>query len=332
MYMRNSALLLTLILVVSMLSGCYNKTQRYSTLTADSVSVAVDTVSSLSGRHYSRNYNFIVNCDSLVLQSQQPEEKVSELPIDTFSVYRNEHVVVADIRSIPADTVDSVWVQLANDRAVFGWIHESEMLENVVPDDPISQFINFFSDAHILIFLVFLSIMVVAYMTTIVRKRNVPIVHLRDIDSFFPALLCLIVAASATFYASIQAFCPDAWRHFYYHPTLNPFSVQPLLGIFLFSVWSMLIVGLAAADDVFRRLKFADAVLYLGGVGAVCAVDYVLFSLTTLFYVGYALLATYIFFAVKQYFRHDNRPYVCGNCGHRIRQKGKCPYCGTVNE
>ena len=330
--MRNSAFFIALILAALVLGGCYNKSENAVVQPADSVSAVSDTLSPLPGRHYSRNYNFIVDCDSLILQAQQPEEKVSELPIDTFAIYRNEHVVVADMRTIPADTVDSVWVQLANDKAVFGWIHEGEMIENVVPDDPISQFINLFSDTHIIIFLVFLTVIVVAYMTVTARKKDVPIVHLRDIDSIFPMLLCLTVAASATFYASIQAFCPDAWRHFYYHPTLNPFSVKPLLGIFLASVWSILIVSLAAVDDVFHRLKFGDAVLYLGGVGAVCAVNYVLFSLTTLFYVGYLLLAAYVFFAVRQYFRHDNRPYTCGNCGHRIRRKGRCPYCGTVNE
>ncbi len=330
--MRNSACVIFTFLMMLIVSGCYNKSESRHTVLDDSTVEVSDTMPLQPVRHYARNYNFIVNCDSLVLQSQQPEEKVSDLPIDTFPVYRNEHVVVADMRTVPADTVDSVWVQLANDRAVFGWIHEGEMIDNVVPDDPISQFISIFSDTHIIIFLVFLAIIAGAYMTTVVRKRNVPIVHLRDIDSFCPLLLCLTVALSATLYASIQVFCPDEWRHFYYHPTLNPFSVKPLLGIFLCTVWSMLIVGLAVVDDVLRRLKFADAVLYLGGVGAVCAVDYVLFSITTLYYIGYLLLALYVYFAVRQYLRHDNRPYVCGNCGKRIREKGKCPYCGTVNE
>lgn len=34
-----------------------------------------------------------------------------------------------------------------------GWIRESEMLAGVSPDDPISQFIDFFSNTHLLVFL-----------------------------------------------------------------------------------------------------------------------------------------------------------------------------------
>ena len=332
MYMRNSVNFIVMAIILLIMSGCYHKADNRNVVLGDSIAEVRDSAMSLPNRNYSRNYNFIVDNDSLVLQSQQPEEKVSELPIDTFSIYNGEHVVVADLRVIPADTVDSVWVQLANDRAVFGWIHESEMIDNVVPDDPISQFINLFSDIHILIFLVLLVVIVSIYMVMTLRKKSVPIVHFRDIDSFFPMLLCLTVALSATIYASIQAFCPEVWRHFYYHPTLNPFSVPLLLGIFLFSVWSILIVSLAVVDDVFHRLKIGDATLYLGGVGAVCAVNYVLFSLTTLYYIGYLLFALYFYFAVRQYLRHDNRPYICGNCGKRIKEKGKCPYCDTVNE
>lgn len=45
-------------------------------------------------------------------------------------------------------------------------------------------------------------------------RKNAKIVHFRDIDSFYPTLLAIIVACSATFYASIQNFVPDVWRHF----------------------------------------------------------------------------------------------------------------------
>jgi hypothetical protein len=110
-----------------------------------------------------------------------------------------------------------------------------------------------------------------------IYRHNAHIVHFNDIDSFYPTLLCLIVASSATLYASIQTFNPELWKHFYFHPTLNPFSVPLALGVFLSSVWAMLIVGLAAVDDVRHQLPFGDAVLYLGGLAAVCAVNYIVF-------------------------------------------------------
>jgi hypothetical protein len=132
-------------------------------------------------------------------------------------------------------------------------------------------------------------------------KQNAKIVHFNDIDSFYPMLLALIVAASATFYASIQMFAPEAWRAFYFRPSLNPFSQPLLLSIFLASVWAMLIVGIAALDDTVHRLRFNDAVLYLCGLAAVCAFNYILFSISTLYYIGYILLIVYIVFAVRLY-------------------------------
>ena len=89
---------------------------------------------------------------TLVLIKQQPEEYVNHLQIDSFSVKKNCLLVVSDIRMIPQDSIDSVWVQLATEENQFGWVHESKMLPKVVPDDPISQFISFFSNVHLLVF------------------------------------------------------------------------------------------------------------------------------------------------------------------------------------
>jgi len=131
-------------------------------------------------------------------------------------------------------------------------------------------------------------------------RRRAYIVHFNDIDSFYPTALCLLVAASATLYASIQMFGAESWRHFYYHPSLNPFALPVHLGIFVASVWALIIVGLATVDDVFHQLPATDAVLYLAGLSAVCAVDYVVFSIFTLYYVGYALFIAYAVFAITR--------------------------------
>jgi hypothetical protein len=72
------------------------------------------------------------------------------------------------------------------------------------------------------------------------------------------------------------------------------------LGIFVASVWALIIVGLATVDDVFHQLPATDAVLYLAGLSAVCAVDYVVFSIFTLYYIGYALFIAYAVFAITR--------------------------------
>lgn len=308
--------------------SCYNS----STPTPDAWSTAdlrqADSVSFFTTHHYSQNYNFLVKADTLRLVCQAPDE----LPFDSVTVVSGNCVVVADIMIMPNDTVDSVWVKIARDQATQGWIREAEMLPSVEPDDPISQFIDMFSDTHLLIFLAFAIVVSAAYLLRRMMKRHAHIVHFHDINSFYPMSLVLLVSVSAVLYATIQLFGNESWRHFYYHPSLNPFDLPFHLGIFITSVWAIIIVGIATVDDIFRKLPFADAFLYLGGLMAVCAADYVVFSISTLYYIGYPLLVVYIVFAVLRYIRHSRTKYNCGNCGREIKRMGKCDYCGAINE
>ena len=291
-----------------------------------------DSLSFRVKHHYSQGFNFIVTSDSLMLLRQQPEEAVNEMTIDSFAVKKGKEVAVADIRILPIDKQDSVWVQIATEDYAFGWIHESRLLKQVDPADPISQFISTFSNVHLLIFLIVFSIMGVGYLARKILKKNAHIVHFNDISSFYPTLLAVIVALSAAFYASIQLFAPETWREFYFHPSLNPFSQPLLLNIFLVLVWAMLIIGLATVDDVRRLLKSGETLLYLSGLGAVCAVNYIVFSVLTLYYIGYPLLIAYIYYAFRVYLRKSSETYYCGNCGVRLHRKGRCPQCGAVNE
>lgn len=316
---------------VCLLAGCYSKPTNEHAALVQLTEEQIDSLSFQSTHHYTNNYNFIVDADSLVLLSQQPEEMMSDLMVDTFAVMKHDHVVVADIRIMPTDSVDSVWIQLAKDQETFGWVHETDMLQKVVPADPISQFINIFSDIHLLIFLIFTILIVSVYVIRKLGREKVPMVHFNDIDTFYPTLLCIVVASAATLYSSLQLFEPEMWQHFYYHPTLNPFSVPHLLSIFLMSVWAIIIIGIAAVDDIRRHLPFAETIVYIGGMGAVCALNYVVFSISTLYYVGYPLLLLYVVFAVRQFLKHSFTPYLCGNCGKQLHRKGRCPHCGKMN-
>lgn len=332
---------LLLLMATLVMGSCYRsqRTDRFQWRpVADSIAAAdtltreqQDSVAFVRKHHYSPGFNFVVRTDSLSLLRQQPEEFVNGLPTDTLAVAHGQHLVVLDIRTLPADSVDSVWVQVASENYDIGWTHEHELLDRVDPDDPISQFISTFSNTHLLIFLVVISLIAVGYLLRKLFRRQAHIVHVNDIDSFYPSLLAVIVAASAALYASIQNFAPEMWREFYFHPTLNPFSQPLLLSIFLCSVWAMLIIGLAAVDDVRHRLPTSDALLYLCGLAAVCAADYIVFSISTLYYVGYLLLVVYVAYALRAYFRHRTT-YTCGQCGHKLRRKGRCPMCGTLNE
>lgn len=313
-------------------SSCYHDKSNIGKAGVEHSTATVDSASFSKKHHYARNYNFIVKSKTLPIIKQQPEERVNNLPTDTIQLRRHDHIVVVDIRLIGNDKIDSVWVQVARDQHTFGWIHESSLLPNVVPDDPISQFISTFSDTHILIFLIVISIISISYLLHKIMKKGSKIVHFNDIDSFYPALLAIIVATSATFYSCMQLFTPDTWRNFYFHPSLNPFSMPPILSVFICSVWAMVIVAIAAVDDIFHKLPFGQASLYLGGLVAICAANYIIFSITTLYYIGFPLLAVYIVSAVYLYLTHNANDYRCGKCGAKLKSKGICPHCGAINE
>ena len=291
--------------ILLMLSSCYhrhNSHQQHAAMVEYS-DRQLDSISFSTTHHYTNKYNFLVFKDSLELMRQQPEEYISGLKVDTFAVKKNHLLVVTDIRMVPQDSIDSVWVQLAAENNDFGWVRESKLLPRVVPDDPISEFIMTFSNVHLLIFLVVIVVIAMAYLVRKVFHSNGKIVHFNDIDSPYPVTLVLLVSISAAFYGWIQSFEPEMWRHFYFHPSLNPFAVPHLLGVFLALVWAVLIVALACVDEVYHRLTFGEGLLYLGGLAGVCALDYIIFSVLSLYYIGYVLLFAYIYFAIKTYRR-----------------------------
>ena len=294
--------------IATLFAGCYGN-HHDGRLPSVPVGVEADSICFYETHHYGQNFNFVVKADSLMLVRQQPVEILSRMHTDTITVYRGDHVAVAEIRVLPADSIDSVWVQIARDQETFGWLHESSLLPSVVPDDPISQFISTFSDVYLLIFLIVISVISVAYLMRTIFKRNARIVHFNDIPTFYPTALALTVAAAAVLYSSIRMFAQDTWQHFYFNPTLNPFIVPPALGIFLVSVWAMLIIGLATVDVVRGILPTGEALLYLCGLAGVCALNYIIFSITTLYYVGYPLFIAYAAFAVYVYVKRFGRLY-----------------------
>ena len=196
---RNTWIICCLLGMLLLLSGCYHRhggKAQHAALIEYS-DRQLDSISFSSTHHYTNKYNFVVSSDSLMLIRQQPEEYVNHLRIDSFAVRKHCLLVVSDIRIIPQDTEDSVWVQLATEENEFGWSHESRLLPRVVPDDPISQFILIFSNTHLLIFMIVIVLISVAYLLRKISHSNAHIVHFNDIDSAYPTALVLMVSLSA---------------------------------------------------------------------------------------------------------------------------------------
>ena len=334
--MRHLHSLLLLLLATFLLTACYyshpNK-QDHWTVTGEG---AVDSVNFYIAHHYWTGYNFQAT-DSLALVAPRSLNDMAEYDhqlFDTVQLKKSDKLVVAQVISVPSDSTDSVWVKVARDQLTQGWIHESELLTRVVPDDPISKFIYYFSGTRSVMVICVLALASLFGLIQYFRHKHYRLVHFHDIPSFYPTLLCLCVSGSAALYGSMQRFVPDTWVEFYYHPTLNPFEPQlPLiLALFIASVWTILIVAVAVVDELRRQPDLGDRLAFLSSLGAVCVVLYLVFTLTTPYYIGYALLVAYWVWAIRRYYRHKPSHLLCGMCRRSIPQKGRCPHCGAWNE
>ena len=61
--------------------------------------------------------------------------------------------------------------------------------------------------------------------------------------------------------------------------------------------------GLTAETHYIASTGIGEAVLYLGGLCGICAIDYIIFSVSTLYFVGYIILVVYFWFAIRAYLR-----------------------------
>ncbi len=302
------------LLLLLLLASCYNRTQEAGL--------------------YEVNDNFVVTSDSLRLQAQQPLHNMPT-PLggmaDSLFILRGERLVIAQIDTIPEDSVDSVWVKVARDQMLMGWAHERELLSRVVPDDPISRFIYLFSLRHLPYFVCLIALALTLLVVRHVRHAHSRVFLLNDIASVYPTLLTVVLGGAAVLYAHIQRFEPDMWVRFYYHPTLNPFSLPMMLGLFVFLFWLILILSMAVADEVLDQLPLAEAVFYLLTLLGVCMCLYTLFSLAAFYWAGVVLYALYALLALWRFFRKFRPRYVCGQCGCKMHSLGKCPHCGAHN-
>lgn len=321
-----------LLLPLWLLAACYypapDKTAGWAVTTRGSV----DSVSFRTTHHYWRNYNFAVSADSLVLLSQRPGADEWSGTADSVSVMRRQPLVVADVAYVTTDSIDSVWVKVARDQLTQGWVRESQLLRSAVPDDPISNFIYKFSGSKMRYAMICIGVAILFFLIQTYRRKRFSIVHFHDIRSFYPTLLCLTVSGSAALYGSVQHFVPSTWAEFYFHPTLNPFELPFILSLFITSVWIMVVVAIAAADDLRHQPDIGNGLAYMAGLVGTCTVLYLFFSLSVQIYVGYPLLLLYWGVALHLHRKNNRVDYLCGNCGKPIPGKGRCPHCQAINE
>ena len=187
--------------------SCYNAPQH---IILDGAEPADSTIAQLS-RPYGIGYNLRVHADSLLLVEDRPMHwsEGAVKSSDSLWIRRNDAIVIAALTVIPEDSVDSVWAKVARDQFTMGWLHESDLLQASCPDDPISQFIYFFSDGHVLWFLAVTGIALIIVVIHILRRQRFRMLLLDDIPSIYPTILASTLALSALLYAFIQQDIPQ---------------------------------------------------------------------------------------------------------------------------
>ncbi len=272
--------------------------------------------------HYTDNFNFIVNIDSLILIPR--EEDVMR---DTCIVRHDDIIAVADIKA-----GDTVWIKVARDQYTMGWITEDNLLKGAIPNDTVSQIINALSGSRLLWMSAVVVLGLIGFLFRRRLKRKLQIFRFDEMDSFYPTLLLMLVSIMACIYASIQNFAPEFWQEYYFHPTLNPVILPFVMAALVAFVWLVIIVFVALIIEVYHHFYIVQGISYLLEMLGASMLSYLIISWTTLVYIGYVILPAYIVALLCIYFKYVRCRYVCGSCGQKMHSKGICQKCGKLNK
>ena len=294
--MKHLRYFLGILFLLLCMTACHYRTTLSSAVKngpEDSVAVSVQ-----KERPYALNSNFRVTADTLWLRL---------LPLlDSIPVREGDELVVAEISLHTEMQDDSVWVKVARDQETIGWIPEHQLLTHIVPVDPISRCIHLFSNSHTLPFFLVLAVFFLCFVYRAVRRKQIKLIWLNDIDSVFPITLSWLLVAAATLYNSMQHFVP-------------------------LSVFFILLLGVALLDDLFHQTSFEVAFFYLLGLASYCIFLYIFFTYLWV-YLAYVGFIGYTLWCIRQLRKSHGYPYACGSCGAKMRSKGICPHCGALNE
>lgn len=318
--MKYAGYILGVICLLLCVTACHYRTSLSSTREGNPNDSVMKVVRE---RPYALNSNFRVTADTLWLH---------QLPLlDSIPVKEGDELVVAEITARKEMEGDSVWVKVARDQETIGWVPERQLLSHIVPVDPISRCIHLFSNSHALPFFLVLAVFFLCFVYRALRRKQIKLIWLNDIDSVFPITLSWLMAAAATLYNSMQHFVPETWERYYYDPSLNPFDLPFVLGLFVLSVFLILLLGVALLDDLFHQTTMEVAFFYLLGLASCCIFLYIFFTYLWV-YLAYVAFIAYSVWCVRRLRKANSYPYACGACGAKMRSKGICPHCGALNE
>lgn len=239
--------------------------------------------------HYTDNFNFLVKADTLTLLPRE-----GDLIQDTCRVVRGDLIAVAEIRSIPGDSIDSIWVKVAHDQMTMGWLPEHELLQGAIPNDDISQLLNAMTNSRAFWMSALLLFGICAYLLHQGESRQLYLLKFNEMKSIYPFLFLALVAIMASVYATVQNFTPEYWQEYYYHPVLTPCGLPFIMSMLVCLVWLVIVVFIAVLDEVYHHFYFIPGMAYIFELLGLAMFVYLAISWTTLWYFGYLLLPLFI--------------------------------------
>ena len=248
---------------------------------------------------------------------------------------KNANNILAANDTLPSDSLlaDTVWIKVAGSQYSMGWVTESALLSYAVPNDNISILLNSLTNTRLLWMGGLLALGLLGlFLHKKYNNRNLKVVRISEMDSFYPFLFITLIALLACWYVSIQNFAPEFWQEFYFHPTLNPFLLPPVMAALVVLVWLIIIVFIALIIEIYNNFKFLRGFVYLIEILGASMFVYLIISWTTKVYIGYVLFIVLTWFLWVMYNGFVKCRFKCGNCGHKLKEKGKCPNCGAIVE
>ena len=239
--------------------------------------------------HYSPNFNFKIKSDSLILIPRE-----GDLTQDTCVVYKGDLIVVAEIKTLPGDSIDSIWVKVAHDQLTMGWVPEHELLNTSIPNDQISEMLHAMTTSRGFWMTALLIFGVFAYLFHRGESRQLYILKFHEMDSIYPFLFLALIAIMASVYASVQNFVPEFWQEYYYHPVLSPIGLPFIMALLLCLAWAVIIVFIAVLDEVYHHFYFVPGMAYIFELLGIAMFVYLSISWTTLIFIGYILLPLFL--------------------------------------
>lgn len=237
--------------------------------------------------HYSENFNFLVKADSLTLVPRE-----GDMMHDTCKVYHGDVIVVAAIKPLAGGDIDSIWVKVASNQHTMGWILEQELLQGTTPDDPISEMLDALTGSRSIWMtsIILIGIIAIAFSKRKNLRKSLLPSFFNEMDSPYPSFFLILTTIIAALYASIQNFVPEFWQEYYFHPTLNPLVLPPLMATLVVMAWLLIITLIAVIDEIYHHFYFMAGITYLAKLLGLAMMVYLFVSWTTIIYIGYAIL------------------------------------------